>query len=99
MDDRELDLFAGETTESLGHRFDRALHVTLDDDAKFALRLLADALRELFERHLCAGRNETARSLRLALLRNFLSLLVVANDVDGIACVRNVGEAKDFDRR
>src|ERR1019366_6274940 len=99
VDDREPGLLGRELDHRLGERFDRALHVALDDDAQLLLAALGVPLREFFERHLGCGRDKALRHLALAALRDLLGLLRVLDCVHAVARVGHLVEAEDLDRR
>ena len=67
VDDGELHPLGRELVERVGDRFDRALHVGLDDDAQLLLIGLGHALDEVLERDLGARGDQVLVTLALRL--------------------------------
>src|SRR5690606_33268592 len=95
----ELDAVGGELVEGAGERLERALHVSLDDDAELLLIGRLHALDETLERDARVRADEALVALDLAGVGDLLRLLRVLDGVERIARAGDVGEAEDLDRR
>src|SRR6266542_554482 len=98
MADRDAHLFGGQLGERVRHGFDRTLDVGLDDEPQLELVGFGHAFGEIFQRNLGAGGDEVL-DLRFAAVRDFLGLLGVLDDVQGVARIRYVGKAEQLHGR
>ena len=94
---RRLHLGRADLLDRVAQHFERALHVGLEHHGEILDLALFDLAEELLQREPGAGRDEVLLArLLLAELDDAARLLFVADDLEGIAGLRDVGESGDF---
>ena len=100
MDDARRDLLGAELVERADDRFERALHVGLDDEREFLAARGLDLRHHLLERAAHAGLAGSGllALLARAIIGDLAGARLVVDDREPVAGIRRAGEAEHLDR-